>query len=46
MADLKQIYAKPLGALDNLDFADEELAAIDADAVEAGINLWAASSRH
>lgn len=35
-----------LGALDNLDFADEELAAIDADAVEAGINLWAASSRH
>jgi L-glyceraldehyde 3-phosphate reductase len=35
-----------LGALDNLDFSDEELAAIDADAVEAGINLWAASSNH
>jgi L-glyceraldehyde 3-phosphate reductase len=35
-----------LGALDRLDFADDELAAIDQDAVEAGIDLWAGSSRH
>jgi L-glyceraldehyde 3-phosphate reductase len=35
-----------LGALDNLDFTEDELAAIDRDAVEAGINIWAASSRH
>jgi L-glyceraldehyde 3-phosphate reductase len=35
-----------LGALDNLDFAEDELSAIDRDAVEAGINIWAASSRH
>jgi L-glyceraldehyde 3-phosphate reductase len=34
-----------LGALDRLGFDAGELAAIDADAVEAGINLWAASSR-
>ncbi|WP_370890158.1 L-glyceraldehyde 3-phosphate reductase [Janibacter sp. GXQ6167] len=34
-----------LGALDRLDFSDDELAAIDADAVEAGINLWATSSQ-
>jgi L-glyceraldehyde 3-phosphate reductase len=33
-----------LGALDNLDFSDDELAAIDRHAVEAGINLWKASS--
>ncbi len=32
-----------LGALDRLDFSDEELAAIDKHAVESGINLWAAS---
>ncbi len=32
-----------LGALDRLDFADEELAGIDKYAVESGINLWAAS---
>jgi L-glyceraldehyde 3-phosphate reductase len=31
-------------ALDNLTFADDELAAIDRHAVEAGINLWAPSS--
>ena len=30
-----------VGALDNLSFSDEELSAIDEDAVEAGINLWA-----
>jgi L-glyceraldehyde 3-phosphate reductase len=35
-----------LGALERLDFAEDELAAIDHDAVEAGINIWAASSRH
>jgi L-glyceraldehyde 3-phosphate reductase len=35
-----------LGALDRPDFSDDELAAIDRDAVEAGINIWAASSRH
>jgi L-glyceraldehyde 3-phosphate reductase len=35
-----------LGALGNLDFSEDELGAIDRDAVEAGINIWAASSRH
>jgi L-glyceraldehyde 3-phosphate reductase len=29
-----------LGALDNLAFADEELAAIDEHAVDSGIDLW------
>jgi L-glyceraldehyde 3-phosphate reductase len=33
-----------VGALDNLDFSAEELAAIDEHAVDNGINLWAASS--
>jgi len=33
-----------LDALDNLLFADDELTAIDQDATDAGINLWAASS--
>ncbi|MFA1550203.1 L-glyceraldehyde 3-phosphate reductase [Actinomadura chokoriensis] len=33
-----------LAALDRLDFTADELAAIDQDAVEAGINIWAASS--
>ena len=33
-----------LAAVANLAFTDEELAAIDADAVEAGINLWKTSS--
>jgi L-glyceraldehyde 3-phosphate reductase len=33
-----------VAALDNLTFLDGELAAIDGDAVESGINLWAASS--
>jgi L-glyceraldehyde 3-phosphate reductase len=33
-----------LGALERLDFSDEELAEIDRHAVEAGINLWAPSS--
>jgi L-glyceraldehyde 3-phosphate reductase len=35
-----------LGALDNLDFAPDELQEIDRHAVDAGINLWAASSEH
>lgn len=30
-----------LGALDNLDFTDDELAAIDEHAVEGEVNLWA-----
>ncbi|GAA2433289.1 L-glyceraldehyde 3-phosphate reductase [Actinomadura vinacea] len=33
-----------LASVQRLDFKDEELAAIDRDAVEAGINIWAASS--
>ncbi len=32
-----------LGALERLDFSDEELARIDKHAVESGVNLWAAS---
>jgi L-glyceraldehyde 3-phosphate reductase len=33
-----------LGALQRLDFSDEELAEIDRYAVDAGINIWAQSS--
>ena len=33
-----------LGALANLDFSDDELATIDRHAVDAGINIWKASS--
>ncbi|HYN75244.1 MAG TPA: aldo/keto reductase, partial [Candidatus Limnocylindria bacterium] len=33
-----------VGAMAHLDFSDDELAAIDAHAVDGGINLWAASS--
>jgi L-glyceraldehyde 3-phosphate reductase len=33
-----------VAAATNLEFTDEELAAIDQDAVDAGINLWARSS--
>jgi L-glyceraldehyde 3-phosphate reductase len=33
-----------LGALDRLDFSDDELAAIDRHAVDSGINIWASSS--
>ena len=32
-----------LGALERLDFTDDELTAIDAHAVDAGIDLWAGS---
>ncbi|NCT91509.1 L-glyceraldehyde 3-phosphate reductase [Cellulomonas sp. APG4] len=34
-----------LAALGNADFADDELAAIDEHAVDAGIDLWAASRK-
>jgi L-glyceraldehyde 3-phosphate reductase len=33
-----------LGALENLDFSDEELEEIDRYAVDSGINIWAQSS--
>src|SRR6202046_4803799 len=33
-------------ALGHCDFTDEELAAIDRDAVEAGLNIWATSSSY
>ncbi|MEV4259156.1 L-glyceraldehyde 3-phosphate reductase [Spirillospora sp. NPDC049652] len=33
-----------IASLDNLGFSADELAAIDRDAVEAGINIWSASS--
>ena len=33
-----------LGALNNLDFTDDELTAIDSHAVDGGIDLWANSS--
>ncbi|GAB3909609.1 hypothetical protein GCM10027612_85840 [Microbispora bryophytorum subsp. camponoti] len=33
-----------LDATNRLDFTQDELNAIDKDAVECGINLWAASS--
>jgi L-glyceraldehyde 3-phosphate reductase len=35
-----------LGALDNLEFTDEELSAIDRHAVDGDINIWAGSSEH
>jgi L-glyceraldehyde 3-phosphate reductase len=35
-----------LGAAGHSGFTDDELAAIDRDAVESGINIWAASSAH
>ena len=35
-----------LGAAAHTGFTGDELAAIDRDAVEAGINIWAASSAH
>jgi L-glyceraldehyde 3-phosphate reductase len=33
-----------LGSLERVDFSDDELAAIDRHAVDAGINIWATSS--
>jgi L-glyceraldehyde 3-phosphate reductase len=35
-----------LAAASNTTFSDDELAAIDGHAVEAGINIWSASSAH
>ena len=35
-----------VSALDKLEFSEDELAAIDRYAVEAGINIWASSSHH
>jgi L-glyceraldehyde 3-phosphate reductase len=35
-----------LAAVEHTEFTDDELAAIDRDAVDAGINLWASSSAH
>ena len=34
-----------VGALGNLEFSAEELAAIDEHAVEAGVDLWAGARR-
>ena len=42
-SSVEQLEAN-VAALDNLDFSDDELARIDAHAVESGINLWARSS--
>jgi L-glyceraldehyde 3-phosphate reductase len=42
-SSVEQLEAN-VAAMDNLEFTDDELAAIDHDAVEAGINLWAQSS--
>jgi L-glyceraldehyde 3-phosphate reductase len=42
-SSVRQLEAN-VGALDNLTLSDDELAAIDADAVDAGINRWARSS--
>jgi L-glyceraldehyde 3-phosphate reductase len=43
-SSVEQLEAN-VAALDRLDFADDELAAIDRFATESGINLWAASSQ-
>jgi L-glyceraldehyde 3-phosphate reductase len=42
-SSVRQLEAN-VAAVDNLEFSNDELAAIDQDAVEAGINLWARSS--
>ena len=42
-SSVRQLDAN-LDALDTPDFSDDELAAIDQHAVDAGINLWARSS--
>jgi L-glyceraldehyde 3-phosphate reductase len=43
-SSVEQLEAN-VGALDNLDFTDEELEEIDRYATESDINIWAASSR-
>jgi L-glyceraldehyde 3-phosphate reductase len=42
-SSVRQLEAN-VGALDNLALSDDELAAIDVHAVDAGINFWARSS--
>jgi L-glyceraldehyde 3-phosphate reductase len=42
-SSVEQLEAN-IGALDNLDFSDDELAEIDSYATESDINIWAASS--
>ena len=43
-ASRAQQVADCVGALERLDFSDDELAEIDRYAVEGGVNLWAASA--
>ena len=42
-SSVEQLQAN-VAAVDNLEFTDDELAAIDQNAVDAGINLWEKSS--
>jgi len=42
-SSVRQLEAN-VAATENLDFTEDELAAIDQDAIDAGINLWAKSS--
>src|SRR5690349_17534390 len=44
-SSIKQLEEN-LAAVSNTSFSDDELTAIDGHAVEAGINIWAASSAH
>lgn len=44
-SSVKQLEAN-LGALENLDFTDDELTRIDQHAKDSGINLWAESTKH
>lgn len=44
-SSVKQLEAN-LGALENLDFTDDELTSIDQHARDSGINLWAESTKH
>ena len=43
VSSLRQLEIN-LGALENMVFTDDELAAIDEHAVESGVNLWAAQT--
>jgi L-glyceraldehyde 3-phosphate reductase len=43
-SSVEQLEAN-VGALDNLDFSEDELGEIDSYATESDINIWAASSR-
>jgi L-glyceraldehyde 3-phosphate reductase len=44
-ASSAQQLEQNVGALDNLEFSDAELAAIDEHAVDAGVDLWAGARR-